>query len=131
MAGDSQTTQGGVIVGRVRKVFKIRGHLIGGCGNLAELLAVKEWFLDGMKTDRPSYPNTEILFVSPDGTVRSFRGGLFECSKFPYHALGSGQDLCMGALEMGATAIEAVGVACKLDINSSRPIHVVRLDTAG
>lgn len=42
-------------------------------------------------------------------------------------ACGSGSDLAMGAMQVGATAREAVAVAAEFDINTRGPFHVVRL----
>lgn len=40
----------------------------------------------------------------------------------PYYAIGSGMELALGALGAGATAIDAVTIACRHDLRSSLPV---------
>jgi hypothetical protein len=42
-----------------------------------------------------------------------------------FFAIGSGEQYAQGALEMGATAVEAVRVACKCDNFTDFPIHEI------
>lgn len=42
-------------------------------------------------------------------------------------AAGSGAELAIGAMAYGASAKEAVAIACNWDLNSRGPVHVVRL----
>lgn len=42
-------------------------------------------------------------------------------------AVGSGSELAIGAMAAGKSARDAVNIACKFDINSRRPVHVVAL----
>ncbi len=44
-----------------------------------------------------------------------------------YAACGSGQDLALAAMDAGASAREAVDIACKRNINCRPPVHVRRL----
>jgi len=43
-----------------------------------------------------------------------------------FEAIGTGDELAIGAMEFGATAIEAVRVAIKRDINSGGRVAVLR-----
>jgi hypothetical protein len=41
--------------------------------------------------------------------------------------VGTGGELAIGAMEAGATASQAVKIACGWDINSKPPVHVIQL----
>ncbi len=41
----------------------------------------------------------------------------------PFAAIGSGAELALGAMAQGATAIQAVKIACRFDIHSRPPVH--------
>lgn len=55
---------------------------------------------------------------------------IVEC-KEPHFAIGTGGELAIGAMSAGATAKEAVKIACKWDIKSATPIQEVRLWNLG
>ena len=42
-----------------------------------------------------------------------------------FFALGDGMDLALGAFEMGASAEEAVRIACKYNIYCCEPINII------
>jgi hypothetical protein len=46
----------------------------------------------------------------------------------PFCAVGSGRKTALGAMAHGASAAEAVQVACDLDIYCRPPIHVLKVD---
>lgn len=45
----------------------------------------------------------------------------------PFFAIGGGAEVCMGALEMGASAVEAVTAACKWAATCDFPVHQERV----
>lgn len=47
-----------------------------------------------------------------------------------YAAVGSGSDYALSAMDAGATARDAVSIACRRDINSRPPVHVLSLTLA-
>lgn len=130
MAGDSRISHGNVTVGTTVKVFKnYRGELLGGCGAFSDLVALRDWFLEGMKGEPPEpQGNTEAMFVKSDGEVMYVWGQRMSALEAPYHAIGSGMHLALGAMAVGANATQAVAVACHLDNGSGGPVHVVALD---
>ena len=66
----------------------------------------------------------DFLAVLPDGKAIFMTGwGLPILIEHEYYAIGSGCEYAMGALEMGATAADAVLVACKLDVNCAKPVQ--------
>lgn len=56
----------------------------------------------------------------------NYKGGIWPASG-GIAAVGSGGDLALGAMEAGKSAAEAVRIACKRDVNSRLPIHVMHL----
>jgi hypothetical protein len=99
-------------------------------GHHANGLLMMEWYLEGAKRDNfPSCQSTDnwarlIVFMKeetahPNGTRTSkIVTSEYEQSPHPLPsrgpwAWGSGRDVALGALEMGADARQAVAVACK------------------
>ena len=68
------------------------------------------------------------LLVEVDGTTKLYSGvGDFTVVDAPFIAIGSGAPYAYGALEMGASARDAVGIAISRDPNSGGAIQVERL----
>lgn len=130
MVGDTALFDRGVYCGGTPKVFKrADGYLLGIAGSLTEVAQVRDWFLgDGsLEVEFPS-GDSEAIIVKPDGTV-IWRGRHPQWVQIegPYHAIGSGFKLAIGAMAMGATALEAIKICCDLDDNTRRPVKSVRL----
>lgn len=130
MASDSAVTDSGGMVGETDKVFRVRGHLVGGCGSLGAVLAFVEWFRAGADPDkRPKMDDAfDTLVVTPEGVVNWYDCELI-ASEFraPFHAIGSGHKIALGALHMGASARQAVKIACMVDNASGGKIKTLRL----
>lgn len=69
----------------------------------------------------------EGILVSPKGVVMFVEGGAAWRAAVPFAATGSGRDAAYGALHMGATAVEAVVVAIKVDNGSGLPVTYVSI----
>ena len=145
MACDSCWTHNDTQVTSLSKITRLSsGALLGQAGDNDG--REMEYFLDKIKTAR-NIPTRkallelrigfEGLWVLPSGHI--FR---VSCREDPlaYHdevgftpvsrkfaATGSGSDLALGAMHVGATAREAVAAAAEYDINTLGPFHVVRL----
>lgn len=46
----------------------------------------------------------------------------------PFFAIGSGAHAALGALHMGASAEDAVRIACRIDVMSGEPVQVMELN---
>lgn len=133
LAADKQATNSGV-KRTVTKIRRVRDHLIGGAGDWDACLLLMDWFEDG--ADQEKYPAVQkdkerwagLLVISPDGQVIKYEQEpvpmIFE-DKF--YTMGSGRELALGALEMGADAAKAVEVACKYEHNCGMGVDVLRL----
>lgn len=64
--------------------------------------------------------------ISPDGYIIVWGDhGPWRVDR-PFYALGSGSTVAMGAMQQGASAVEAVEAAIALDIYSGGPIRVLK-----
>ncbi len=68
-------------------------------------------------------PVTEAGWPTDDGE----HGIWLATSMGGYAAVGSGSDIALGAMDAGATAKQAVEIACRRNINCRLPVHVRRL----
>lgn len=107
---------------RVRKVHKIkatdgRQYLVACCGDGHFAQALLCWMRGGPHPG--SYPSTDniVIAVVIDEKRRIWR---MESAALRYgrvlervHACGGGQDFAIGALEAGATAVQAIRIAIK------------------
>ena len=70
----------------------------------------------------------ECIHVTPDGKIYLVsRTNLVYMKNVKFAAVGSGSLLALGAMEQGATAAEAVRIACKHDGFSRLPLKKISL----
>jgi len=144
LSGDGRCTIGDTILSDdVVKVYNINNRLVGFAGRYASGLKFLEWFEE---FDNANEVQQQVPFVSvnipelmededftgivayPEGYVMLFEGGkAFYEVKAPY-AIGSGSDIALGALDQGATAEEAVRIACKRNVMSGGLVTTVTFD---
>lgn len=139
MASDSRVTvdseAGGARVFRCEKIFRKETPkegvvLIGTAGESSPGLLFVDWY----GTDKPT--PAELLEGEADiDIVVLTKRGIFSYDKWcrgekvvgKFYAIGSGAKAALGALHMGADAIKAVKIACKIDPYSAAPIVSKRL----
>lgn len=128
MAADTCMTDSFVTCGI--KLYKKKGHIIGFCGDVEQALVFVDWFFDQKKNRRPDLAaeqGWEALVMNKTGVYtwgRSLRP--IEISE-DFYAIGSGAALAMGAMEHGASAAEAVAIACRRDPYCREPVTVLTL----
>lgn len=152
MACDSCWSLGGVLVDNLaNKIYRLKsGALLGQCGSNDARPIID--LLQNVKTEKqmPSYEticNVRVsgmyLLALPNRRVFKFATTALNPSQWtddiqdlgmwrvelPFTAVGSGTDLAVGAMAHGASAEQAVRVACRFDINSRLPVHVHKLVT--
>jgi ATP-dependent HslUV protease subunit HslV len=133
LASDSAVYAGGTKVHSMKKVWKIRGHLVGLAGNVNAINAFKKWFEDGAMLD--FYPITKkqslaALVVTPEGKVFSYEDAdphAIEIEDGEYVAVGSGSDVALGALHAGATAPDAIKAAIAHSSKTDGKIQIIKL----
>ena len=113
----------GYIRAEATKIFKLSVYdsLVGLSGNYDSCMAVLDWLEGGRKpTAWPAAAQssegwTRAIEIRRDGTVIYYERHPFPLGFLPaaFHAIGAGGECALGAMAMGATAQQAVEVACK------------------
>lgn len=112
-----------------RKVFRVRGSLIGFAGEEADHIRFLEWFKGGMD-GRFSFGGSKALILTP-GRLEMFDANYdrpvhIQCG---YDAIGSGGKAALCAFE--ALGFDdprrAVRIVCKHDAGSLGPVRVYRI----
>lgn len=124
-AGDKQP------IGRKRKIQRLDdGTLIGVTSTTAGGgEALIEWWKQGRPKDFELPAHFTLLVVNAKGEVYYACNTRFISGPLTgdWWAIGSGEQYAAGALHRGATAREAVEVACDLDAWTAEPIDVLTL----
>lgn len=129
LAADSLVTCGGKFEGYVTKIFRVNGLLVGASGSAPVCIRFCEWVRAGLKGECPFEGKDEGngLVVMPDGLIVVWGHlGPWLVRGRSMYALGSGQEFALGALELGATAAQAVAVAMKHDTGTGGEIVTLR-----
>jgi hypothetical protein len=129
MVADAQLTDGGMPAKFHGKIAKINGHLVGGAGNVEDVLLFQQWF----ENPKGRIPNLskgfEGLVVSPEGELYTYGRRLIPIKmEEDFYAIGSGFAVAMGAMEAGAGVERACEIACKRDNHSGIEIVKIELD---
>lgn len=141
IAADTQETFGTRKIKTAGKVFRVpsgpnKGHWL--CMSGASFVGQKlvEWYSDPKNKELPivaADPDddeaiTEFLVITPDRKIYLLNEtGAKVPFQMPFYAIGSGGDYAMGAMRRGASAAEAVRIACEFDSYCSLPLHVHRM----
>lgn len=135
LASDTGIHGGGYFVGETEeKIFEHQGSLFGVTGDLSAIVILKKWLEDGRSLEKlPDFKkdNVEIIEINPGGKV------FFLYETFlpihidaEYHALGSGDRIAIGALDIGATATMAIEICIKRDCYTAGKVISLRHRTA-
>jgi len=99
------------------KIAKHDGHLLGAAGDLPSIVDLVRWyFLAPGKPTRPKFEgfDFDMMVVTPSGRIHVWDNrGTFEPISHKFWAVGSGGLACLGAMEHGASADQAVRAAIK------------------
>ncbi len=138
MAADTRIVHGDSGIMKATKLFRKRigrrDHILGFAGDMSCAMLYYEWY--GSKQPMPeqlrNYQEERgfnvLIMVGKylyegDNICRPVEVE----SKF--HAIGSGAQAALGAMHHGASAIQAVKIACKIDSNCGLPIQTMVLPT--
>lgn len=134
LAADKRATNQATI-SIVTKIRKISGNLVGACDDFSSCVALFKWYEEGATEDKwPEFQKDNdrwapLIIITPDRKI--FR---YERTPIPYeieqsfYAFGSGRDYALGALHMGATAVQAVQAACTWDAGCGNGIDALEFD---
>jgi len=149
MVSDNQNTLGGIPT-PCRKIFRIdegpnKGTLVGTTGAPGPCFIFMNWYKHHSEHDFTEvmddnailgigYDDGEdfwCVLLTPDNKIMIV--DRFFCPEeipVQYYAVGSGGNIALGAMDAGATAEEAVKIACRRDTYTSamyRPLQVEEL----
>ena len=112
----------------VHKIVRI-GTTLVGCAGPSELCQrFISWRTKGSK--RPVWGLNEpfeALVLDKTGLYVYYTSCTPDRVNLPYFAIGSGRQYAMGALAQGASAEQAVEIACKFDPYSKSPVELLKL----
>lgn len=121
LAADSQATAGNIAC-RAEKIFALPNCIVGGAGHLTAVIRFVEWMRAGQSAKKkPDLDGDSLaaIVVWPDGRVEEWDGTLVPMPVFEqFTAVGSGRALAIGAMSMGASAVQAVEVAATWDVHT-------------
>jgi ATP-dependent HslUV protease subunit HslV len=136
MAADSACFNEGLYEGEVDKIWPLSDvGLLGCCGEYGAILKVVEWLKAGGEPKLKPRLSRESefagLLVKREGEVMHYQIGLRPlCIMAEFHAIGSGRQIAIGAMAAGASAEEAVQIACRYDRISMEPVRTRMIDTS-
>ena len=132
MAGDGRETCIGddesavVLTDKCIKVFKLRdGRLFGGSRGSEDLTRLHQALVKN--TPLPKLEDVNGLLVDRKGRIWLYEGHIWQRIQARYYAVGSGSVFALGAMDAGATAIEAVRIGVRRDPYSGGRVTHVRL----
>lgn len=116
------------------KIMRVRGGLAGTVGKCSQAQAIVRWLEDGRAADRPKFADGSddytVVWLPDEGEATLIEnGGEEPLGDAPYHAFGSGREIALGAMYMGATAKEAVEAAIAISVWSGGDVTVLKLKT--
>lgn len=144
IAADTLVSGGSTVFGETTKIFKSReGHIVGCAGLTAAYPLAKRWVDKGC--DMSAIPNfaehlggdassdgcsVALIVVEPEGQVLSVDcyGNAFPV-RGPFFAEGSGAQFALGAMAVGANAIQAVQAAISRSNTCGGQIQYVELNS--
>ncbi len=128
LAVDSAVTCDGRYEGSCKKWLQVKGAVAAVSGQ-AMVLGRLKIAVDGdgfPDFDFSTLHDSELLFVSRAGIFCVTKVGFLKIEA-PFAAIGSGAAIAYGSMEAGASAEEAVEIACKYDNATRGPITALTL----
>ena len=123
-AGDNDSREMERLLDKIKDPNKLptRRELIAirlGYEGLIAFVRGGVWMISAGRVDDAGYPTEEDVDTDMGIWPASTMGG--------YAACGSGADYALAAMDAGATARQAVEIACKRNIHCRPPVHVRKL----
>lgn len=127
MAADSRATACNGSISRMTKLFRVRGDIVGFAGEASSALVFHDWY---KRPDRKDIPQALRDGSADFSALVLTSKGLLEYDKWcramtvedEFYAIGSGTLAALGAMHQGATARQAVAIACRIDPHSGPPV---------
>lgn len=135
ISGDTQATDEAGFPLKIKKVFKQGDFIFGTSGYTSASIRFKKYAMSGVSFDHivnnsiPDFKNDEsvhVIIANKDSAFVSI-GSEFIPIKAP-HAIGSGRDFALAAMDLGKNSHEAVLLASKFDVGTNDVIDTQSLD---
>lgn len=127
MAADKRISGGPIF--RSTKLFKVNGSILGIAGNTEQALRFVEW--RRTPETKPAFVDScsiEALELCADGTLKYWGAEMVGIPiEEDYYAIGSGAQLALGAMSMGASLKKAIGIAARWDTGTGSEIQTMAL----
>ncbi|QNM98114.1 hypothetical protein [Chitinimonas koreensis] len=133
VAADTQANNTG-LRSYTKKLYRLAdGRIYGFTGEIQDGVSVYEWLNAGGRDARPHVSSSfAALLVCPDGRAYTMEDKLVLLAVYEtFRAIGSGRNFAMGALVVGADAVQAVKAAIRLDVYSGGDIDALEVEGAG
>ncbi len=110
------------------KIVRFNNEVIAAAGSQDQFAALLYWYKNGAFLDKwPRFQEEEDNWTQ---LIVASKESVWVYGRYPYkfthtdkiQAFGAGRELALGAMSMGANAIEAVRVACKFETSCGRGI---------
>ncbi|RJP48709.1 MAG: hypothetical protein C4586_08300 [Anaerolineaceae bacterium] len=128
LAGDKLFDVGGTPVPGI-KIHKIGALLCGWSGGFDNTQRFFDWIQEGRPNDKkPSMEKDQgfVGIIIENEEIYRYEMGLFPIKiNKPFWAIGSGSDYALAAMEMGATAEQAIEIASRLDLYTGLGVDTV------
>lgn len=132
VAADRQATEAGIkTFCKKLHVFRKTGDIIGSVGDYDTSIALENWYKSG--ADPKKFPKhksdgSKLIVFKRSGEVIEYEGTSHPHSlKGKFFAWGSGGDIAIGAMAMGATASQAVRVTCTHHVECGMGVTAYRI----
>ena len=102
------------------------------CGDSDMAIPFFNWLNEGASAEKipriPEKSDFAAVVLYRDGSLGCFTERFLRMDvEADFYALGSGEQFALGAMAMGATAEQAVGIACQFDPWSRGPFQIEHL----
>lgn len=132
LAADRQVNISGFTY-ETTKIYRVPSGIVGFSGNGAHAMALLDWFKGDMSP--ATYPKESYedgagsMLITNDGELWVYDSNIahHEVIKTKFFARGSGMDYALAAMYLGKSAIEAVEVACALNVNCGMGVDFLQL----
>ena len=117
MASDTLVTSGSNCVGEIQKSGRTAdGYLWAVAGSACLIADFRDW-AEHRKGDPYEIKDRDgnFILITPQGKVREWWGDGWCESEAEFYAWGSGDSVALGAMAVGASAVEAVAAASRID----------------
>lgn len=129
LAADKRCSNNGIYF-PITKIQKIRGHLVGGCGDTVTIQCFFHWFRKGALSryfpEEIRNGDCHAIVITPDKNVLMYEKSVHPfISESKHAAIGSGASFALAAMYLGTSAIGAIEVASAFDMQTGNGIDIL------